>query len=210
MTDPADSRWATTMPDGEGLRQVLVALLATLDPVLAETHAVRLITAFGSMGAINGASRGRLVGCVGQAAADLLLAHRAVMRWALREPAVRGPIMATRYEVVEYLRHCMAHDAAESLRVFFLNARRELLAEEEVARGGPDGVLVEPRVILARALELGATGLFLVHNHPSGDPTPSLADGRFTRALATAGGFLGIRLHDHLIVARDGHLSVVP
>lgn len=122
----------------------------------------------------------------------------------LREPAVRGPVMATRYELIDYLHHRMAHDAHEGLRVFFLNRRRELIAEEVVALGGADGLAIEPRQVMARALELGATGLILVHNHPSGDPTPSAADRRFTRALAVAGEHLGVRLHDHLVVARDG------
>lgn len=99
----------------------------------------------------------------------------------------------------------MAHDPAESLRVLFLNLRRELIAEEVLARGGVEGLGIEPRQVIARALELGATGLILVHNHPSGDPTPSLADRRFTQRLATAAECLGIRLHDHLVVARDGH-----
>lgn len=127
------------------------------------------------------------------------------MLFGLREVATRGPILATRYELLEYLHHAMAHDPAESLRVFFVNLRRELIVEEVLARGGVDGLGIEPRQVIARALELGATGLILVHNHPSGDPAPSLADRRFTQRLAIAGECLGIRLHDHLVVARDGH-----
>jgi DNA repair protein RadC len=116
--------------------------------------------------------------------------------------------VSTRYELLAYCRHAMAHDRHESLRVFFVNLRRELIAEEVVARGGPDGVMVEPRQIIARALDLGATGLILVHNHPSGDPAPSEADRRFTRRLGAAAACLGLRLHDHLVVARDGHERV--
>ncbi|SFP74201.1 JAB domain-containing protein [Sphingomonas rubra] len=170
----------------------------------AREAADRLIAAFGSLAAIGAAPRRRLAALVGEPAAALVAAHRAAMLWALREPAVRGPVMATRYELIDYLYHRMAHDPTESLRVFFLNRGRELLAEEVVARGGPDALAVEPRQVMARALELGATGLILVHNHPSGDPSPSLADRRFTRALAAAGEHLGVRLHDHLIVARGG------
>ncbi|MDP1025967.1 JAB domain-containing protein [Sphingomonas sp. KR1UV-12] len=106
--------------------------------------------------------------------------------------------------MLDYLRHAMAFDPVEQLRAFFVNTRRELIAEEQIARGGPSGVSVEPRQVLVRALALGATGVILVHNHPSGDPMPSPADRRFTRRLATAGECLGIQLHDHLIVARGG------
>lgn len=153
---------------------------------------------------IAAASPARLATLVGPPAARLLAAHRAATLFGLREPAVRGPIVATRYELIDYLHHRMAHDATEALRVFFLNRRRELIAEEVIARGGPDAIVAEPRQVLARALECGATGLILVHNHPSGDPTPSPADRRFTRALAIAGECLGIAVHDHLVVARDG------
>lgn len=121
---------------------------------------------------------------------------------------MRGPILATRYEFIEYLHGVVAHAPDESLRVFFLNTRRELLAEEVLARGDLDGVALEPRRVLARALEIGATGLVLVHNHPSGDPAPSAADRRFTQRLANGGAHLGIRLHDHLVIARDGHARV--
>jgi DNA repair protein RadC len=152
----------------------------------------------------------RLVELVGSPAATLIAAHRAAARYALREAAVRGPIVSTRYELLDYCHHAMAHDRHESLRVFFVNLRRELIAEEVIAHGGPDHLAVEPRRILVRALELGATGLILVHNHPSGDPMPSDADRRFTQRLANGAASLGLRLHDHLVVARDGHDRIVP
>lgn len=191
------------------LRSVLVDLLAAIDPAGAGGQADRLIATFGSLAAIGAATPARLAALVGGPAARLLAAHHAALLFGLREPAVRGPIVATRYELIDYLHHRMAHDVVEGLRVFFLNRRRELIAEEVVARGGPDGVAAEPRQLLVRALECGATGLILVHNHPSGDPTPSLADRRFTRALAAAGSHLGIAIHDHLVVARDGVRHIV-
>ena len=190
------------------LRTVLGALLAAVGPDVAGERADRLVAAFGSLAAIGRASRVRLAALVGGEAADLLLAYRAAMLWALREPAIVGPIVATRADLLEYLHHCTAAAPDESLRALFLNARRELIAEELIARGGPDGVAVEPRTVIVRALESGATGVVLVHNHPSGDPEPSAADRRFTRAVAAAGDVLGIRLHDHLVVARGGHRRV--
>ena len=154
------------------------------------------------------AALSRLPALVGPQVAALLRAHRAAALFALREQAVCGPILATRYDLLDYLHAAMAHDGEEALRVFFLNARRELIAEEVIARGGIGDIAVEPRRVLVRALELGATGLLLVHNHPSGDPTPSIADRIFTRRLTTAGDSLGILLHDHLVLARDGHARV--
>ena len=189
-------------------RRALAALLGVVDADGADERAALLLRRFGSLAAIGAAPRARLAALVGAPAAALLVAHRDAMLAALREPAVRGVLLATRHDLVEYLHHRMAHDTVEELRVLYLNRRRELIAEEVVARGGPDGLLAEPRPVIVRALELGATGLLLVHNHPSGDPTPSRADRRFTRALATAGACLGIQLHDHLVIARDGHALV--
>jgi len=202
-----DDATAASWSDDDERRRVLAALLAAVDPD-ADTAADRLLRRFGSIAAIGSASFAQLAALVGPASARLLAAHREAMLVALREPAVRGPLLATRHDLVEYLHHRMAPAAIEELRVFFLNRRRELIAEEVIARGGPDGLLAEPRPVVVRALELGATGLLLVHNHPSGDPTPSRADARFTRALVTAGACLGIRLHDHLVIARDGHALV--
>ncbi len=138
-------------------------------------------------------------------AVALIVAHRQAALAALRERAVRRPIVATRYDLLRYLHQCMAFDGEESLRVFFVNARRELIAEEVLARGGPAAIAVEPRVVIVRALVLAAAGIVLVHNHPGGDPIPSAADRRFTRRLVLAAECLGIEVHDHLIVARDGH-----
>jgi DNA repair protein RadC len=179
-----------------------------VDGAGAGEAADRLIAAFGCLAAIGAAAPARLVTLVGAPIAGLLAAHRAALLFGLREPAVRGPMVATRYELMDYLHHLMANRTTEDLRVFFLNRRRELIAEEVIAHGGPDGIAAEPRQVLTRALEVGATGLILVHNHPSGDPGPSAADCRFTRQLAIAGECLGIRLHDHLVVARDGVRSV--
>lgn len=176
----------------------------------ARDLADRLIAAFGSVAAITAAAPAQLLSITGENIAALITAHRHAMLFALRERAVRRPLLTTRYQLIAYLHHAMAYDIHESLRVFFLNLRRELIAEEVLAQGGVDGIAVQPRQIIVRALEVGATGLILVHNHPSGDPAPSHADRRFTRQLALAGDCLGIRLHDHLVIARDGVERIVP
>lgn len=185
---------------------MLVALLAIVDPDRAGRWTDAILERHGGLNAALAAGEASVLPLVeyrSQAVA-LLVAHRRAALFALRERAAAGPIVATRHELIDYCRQRMAHDRDEQLRVFFLNGRRELLAEEVIARGGPGGVVVQPRQILARALEVGASGLTLVHNHPSGDPTPSDLDRRFTRKLAVAAEALGIRLHDHLIVARGG------
>ncbi|WP_162244329.1 JAB domain-containing protein [Sphingomonas sp. Leaf339] len=181
--------------------------MASIDATLAVVWADRLIAAFGNVGAVLAANAQRLKAVLGgeERVVALLVAQRQTMLWVLRERAVRRPIVATRHDLLRYLHHRMAYDGEESLRVLFLNGRRELLAEEVLAHGGSDAVAIEPRRVIVRALELAATGIVLIHNHPSGDPSPSFADRRFTRRLALAGECLGIQLHDHLIVARDGY-----
>ena len=126
------------------------------------------------------------------------------MLFVLRERAFARPVLANRTSVLEYLQVAMGVDHEESLRVLFLNARRELLAEETMAQGGIDGVTVRPREIIRRALEVGATALVLVHNHPSGDPTPSASDRAFTRHIAIIAAALDITLLDHFVVGHGG------
>ena len=137
-------------------------------------------------------------------AVALIVVHRRAALATLRERAVRRPIVATRYDLLRYLHQRMAFDGEEALRVLFVNVRRELIAEEVLAHGGLATIAVEPRAVIVRALALAAAGVVLVHNHPGGDPTPSVADRRFTRRLTVAAECLGIAVHDHLIVARDG------
>lgn len=187
-------------------QEVLVALLAIVDPDRAPRWAGSILDHHASLNAALVAREATLLPLVdGEAkAVALLAAHRRAALFLLREKVAAGPIVATRHELIDYCRQLMAHERDEQVRVFFLNGRRELLAEEVIARGGPEGVTVRPRQILARALEIGACGMVLVHNHPSGDPAPSDLDRRFTRKLAVAAETLGLRLHDHLIVARGG------
>jgi DNA repair protein RadC len=185
----------------------MVDLLALVDPVAAPEWADRLIAAFGGLAPALAATPARLLPLVGgeTRAVALIVAHRRAAVAALRERAIRRPIVATRYDLLHYLHQSMAFEGEEALRVFFVNTRRELIAEEVLAHGGPAAIVVEPRVVIVRALALAAAGVVLVHNHPGGDPTPSVADRRFTRRLAIAAECLGIAVHDHLIVARDGH-----
>jgi DNA repair protein RadC len=101
----------------------------------------------------------------------------------------------------------MARNPYEEFRILFLDRKNILIADEVQARGTIDHTPVYPREIVKRALELGASAIILVHNHPSGDPTPSRADIDMTREVATAAKALNIAVHDHLVVGRSGHAS---
>jgi DNA repair protein RadC len=102
----------------------------------------------------------------------------------------------------------MAFAAKEEFRILFLDKRNHLIADEQHQTGTVDHTPVYPREVVKRALELSATAIILVHNHPSGDPTPSRADIEMTRAIIEVARSLGIAVHDHLIVGKDGHASL--
>jgi DNA repair protein RadC len=132
---------------------------------------------------------------------------REVMLQVLRAEAAKGPILGTAKTLIDYLFADMAHLPAERLRVLFLNARNHLLADEIMGEGSVSEIAIHPRAIMKRALELGATALILVHNHPSGDPEPSHGDIATTRRIAQAAVPLDICIHDHVIVAGSGWSS---
>lgn len=133
---------------------------------------------------------------------------RSAMLHALRREALQSPVLGDADAVAAYLFAAMAHEPVEQLRVLYLNARNRLLLDETAIEGSVNVAPIYPREILRRSLEVGATALILAHNHPSGDPKPSREDIRLTRLVATAGEALDIRLHDHLIVARSGWISL--
>jgi DNA repair protein RadC len=101
----------------------------------------------------------------------------------------------------------MAHDSNEQFRILFLDKKNVLIADELQQRGTVDHTPVYPREVVKRALDLGASAIILVHNHPSGDPTPSRGDIEMTKLIAKAGDGVGIRIHDHLVIGRSGHVS---
>jgi DNA repair protein RadC len=101
----------------------------------------------------------------------------------------------------------MGHEKVEQFRIIFLDKKNQVIADELQQRGTVDHTPVYPREVVKRALELGATAIILVHNHPSGDPTPSSADIRMTQEVREAAERLGIVIHDHLVIGRNGHAS---
>lgn len=133
------------------------------------------------------------------AAQHLETIHEAMLH-ALRCDAFAGPLLGDSEALLSYLAFDMAGLATERLRILYLNAANRLLADEVAVEGSVNAARVVPRAIMRRALDLGATALILVHNHPSGDPTPSRDDVEATRRIAAAAGALDICIHDHIIV----------
>jgi DNA repair protein RadC len=111
-------------------------------------------------------------------------------------------------DVITYCRTSMAFAEKEQFRLLFLDKRNQLIADEVQQTGTVDHTPVYPREVIKRALELSATAIILVHNHPSGDPTPSQADIRMTKAIVDIAKPLGIAVHDHIIVGKNGHTSL--
>src|SRR5712672_2616919 len=118
------------------------------------------------------------------------------------------PALSSWSAVLDYLRAAMAFEPREQFRVLFLDKRNHLIADEVQQRGTIDHTPVYPREVVKRALELSATAVVLVHNHPSGDPTPSRADVQMTQQIVDIAKPLGIAVHDHIIVGKDGHASL--
>ena len=168
-----------------------------------------LITRFGSFAEVLAAAPERLqeVDGIGESVAlDLKIveaAARRLTKGALRE----RQILSSWADVIEYCRAAMAFAEREEFRILFLDKRNALIADEVQGSGTVDHTPVYPREIVRRALELNASAVLLVHNHPSGDPTPSSADIRMTQEIITVAKPKGIVVHDHIIVGRNGHTS---
>jgi DNA repair protein RadC len=139
-------------------------------------------------------------------AAALKTVHAAALRM-MRAEVKDQPVLNNWDRLIGYLTAAIAREPIEQFRLLFLDSRNRLIADEAQARGTVNHTPVYPREVVKRALELQATALILVHNHPSGDPTPSRADIEMTREVKAAATVLGITVHDHLIVGNGRHLS---
>jgi DNA repair protein RadC len=120
----------------------------------------------------------------------------------------KQPVLSSWHALGDYLHATMAHRRTEEVRILFLNAKNMLIANEALWQGSVDEASVHVREVIARAIALGATALIIVHNHPSGDPTPSSQDIRLTRDLIEAGRHMKITVHDHVIVGAQGRTSM--
>lgn len=167
-----------------------------------------MLDRFETLPSLLAASTEAIVQVVGDRRVSELLARvRAAQLHVLRLPLAERPILSSSSSVVDYLHGRLAHHPVECLHILYLDTRNHLLCDEEAACGSAASVVLHPRSILRRALEVGATALVVVHNHPSGNPTPSNADCEATRRLVAAASSLDIRIHDHLVVARGGTVS---
>lgn len=138
---------------------------------------------------------------------DLKVVLAATQRFS-RDQIHDRPVLNSWTEVLDYCRTNMAFETKEQFRILFLDKRNRLIADEVQQIGTVDHTPVYPREVIRRSLELSATALILVHNHPSGDPSPSSADVQMTRAIADVAHPLGITVHDHIIIGKSGHASM--
>ncbi|HWL55671.1 MAG TPA: DNA repair protein RadC [Paracoccus sp. (in: a-proteobacteria)] len=197
---------ASAMPDYELLELVLFRAIPRQD---VKPLARALIERFGDFNRVLSASPARLAEVLGVGPAvigELKIVEAAAQRLA-RSRVIHRPVLTSWEALLDYCHTAMAHREIEEFRVLYLDRKNVLIADEEQAKGTVDHVPVYPREIMRRALELSASALILVHNHPSGDPTPSQADITMTNRIAAAAEVMGLTIHDHLIVGKSRELS---
>jgi DNA repair protein RadC len=195
------------LPDYELLELLLFRLIQRAD---TKPVAKALLARFGTLAEVLGADEALLreVKGVGPAVAlDLKIVAAASQRM-LRSELTARETLSSWTQVLDYCRAAMAFEAREQFRILFLDKKNALIADEVQQTGTVDHTPVYPREVVKRALELSATAIILVHNHPSGDPTPSRADIEMTRQIVDVAKPLGIAVHDHIIVGRGGHVSL--
>jgi DNA repair protein RadC len=195
------------LPDYELLELLLFSAVPRRD---TKPIAKALIARFGSFAEAIAAPPNLLkeVEGVGDRAITLMKVVEAAAQRMARGQVRKREVLSSWNSVVDYCRSAMAFADKEQFRILFLDKRNQLIADEVQQTGTVDHTPVYPREVIKRALELSATAVILVHNHPSGDPSPSRADIQMTQAIIDVAKPLGIAVHDHLIVGRDGHASL--
>ena len=198
---------ASALSDYELLELLLFRSIPRAD---TKAPAKALLKRFGSFAEVLGAPEHLLreVDGIGETAAfDLKAMAAAASRMSKGAIATR-PVLGSWAQVIDYCRAAMAFEPREQFRILFLDKKNVLIADEVQQSGTVDHTPVYPREVVKRALELSSTAIILVHNHPSGDPTPSRADIDMTKTIIETAGPLGIAVHDHIIVGRNGHASL--
>ena len=197
---------AAAMPDYELLELVLFRAIPRQD---VKPLARLLLDTFGDFNRVISAAPARMlmVKGVGEAVVQELKIVEASAQRLMRAKVMNRPILSSWDALVDYCHTAMSHRETEQFRILFLDRKNVLIADEEQAKGTVDHVPVYPREVVKRALELNASAIILVHNHPSGDPTPSDADIQMTAQVQDAAHVLGITLHDHLIIGKSRELS---
>jgi DNA repair protein RadC len=170
-----------------------------------------LLKRFGSFSGVLSAPRERLVEFdqLGDITiTNLKIIQAAAQRYARDKVDREQPILSSWSALIDYCRSAMAFEDVEQFRILFLDKKNRLIADEVQQRGTVDHTPVYPREVIKRTLELSATALILVHNHPSGDPSPSTADVQMTRQIIEVARPLGVAVHDHIIIGKSGHASM--
>ncbi len=192
-----------SLADYEMLELILFMAIPRRD---VKPLAKELVARFGNLaGALN--AEVRELETVSDLSENTVVALKAVQAAAhrlMKQEIIKKPILNSWTRLLDYCHATMAHERKEHFRILFLNKKNELIADEVQQTGTVDHTPAYPREIMKRALELGATALILVHNHPSGDPTPSEADVDMTLTIKAAGEPFSIVIHDHLVIAKNG------
>jgi DNA repair protein RadC len=198
---------AEALPDYEMLELVLFRAIPRAD---VKPLARRLLDTFGDFARVLSAPPARLreIDGVGEAVICELKVVEAAAHRLARARVIQRPVISSWDAVIDYVRTAMSHLETERFRVLYLDRKNVLIADEAQGAGTVDHVPVYPREVMKRALELGASALILVHNHPSGDPTPSQADIDMTAQIEAAGHVLGVTLHDHIVVGKSREVSL--
>ena len=213
---PFDRRSRDLFEPSHGLEQeideqtLLTLLMARTMPERDIAQAVEaLLDEFGSVAAVVAADPPELarVARIGVTTiTDFKMLRRLSVRLA-RSEACRRPVLSSWSSLLAYVRSALAHEPREQFRTLYLDRKNTLLRDEFLAEGTVDHAPVYPREVIRRALEVSASSLILVHNHPSGDPSPSQADIEMTRRIVDAARVFGLQVHDHLVIGRQGTAS---
>lgn len=197
---------AEAMPDYELLELVLFRAIPRRD---VKPLAKQLLMEFGDFNAVLAAPSARLTALpgVGESVIQELRIVAAAAERMARARVLDRAVIASWDALLHYCRTCMAHRETEQFRVLYLDRKNILIADEQQASGTVDHVPVYPREVVKRGLELSASALILVHNHPSGDPTPSEADILMTQQIVDAAAVLGLTVHDHLVIGKGREFS---
>ncbi|CAA9277077.1 MAG: UPF0758 family protein, partial [uncultured Acetobacteraceae bacterium] len=207
MREKLLERGADALADYELLEMLLFLAFKTGD---TKPLAKALINRYGSFASVLAAPPRELLETPGlgpHSVSAIKLVQASALRLAKAEVMER-PVLNNWERLVDYLAAALARERVEQVRVLFLDPRNRLIADEAQGKGTVNHTPVYPREVVKRALEVGATALILVHNHPSGDPTPSKADVEMTAEVKAAAGVFGITLHDHLIVGNGRQTSL--
>ena len=194
--------------DAELLEIVLHVVIPQKD---TKTLAKELLARFGSFSGVLAAPFDQLRQFKGLGeitATHLKVFQGAAQRYAHDQMPAEKPILGSWSQLIDYCRVQMAFESIEQFRILFLDKKNRLIADEVQQTGTVDHTPVYPREVVKRSLELAATAIILVHNHPSGDPAPSSADVQMTKAIIEAAKPLGITIHDHIIIGKSGHASM--